>query len=178
MSLSSRGNEGAMGARSALLGVEVLRVGLGVVWAFNLIFVVDPANRWFDPASFSGLAASFGASSVGGPGLAEYVASNPVLFAWAIALLTAYLAVAFLLGLTTRLACLLGAVTAALLLWTQWGMIWTIPGGTDVGPQPLYLIIYLVLFLGQAGKSFSLDARVSRISHQRLPRATRWLTAP
>ena len=162
----------------AALGIELLRVGIGVVWALNLVFVVDPANGWFDPTSFSGLAASFGSSTVGGPGFASFVASNPTVFAWAIALLTAYLAVAFLLGLTTRLACLIGAATAVVFLWTQWGMIWVIPGGTDVGPHPLYLVIYVALFVAQAGRHFSLDTRVWRSSRSRFPRAARWLTSP
>ncbi len=162
----------------AVLGVELLRIGIGVIWALNLIFVVDPANAWFNPSSFAGLAGSFGTSTVGGPGLADFVASNPVLFAWAIGLLTAYLALAFLLGFTTRLACAVGGATAAVFLWTQWGTIWSIPGGTDVGPHPLYLLIYVALFVAQAGRHLSLDARVWKGSRLRFPRAARWLTAP
>ena len=142
----------------AVLGVELLRIGVGVVWALNLIFVVDPANDWFDPSAFATIAGSFRASTVGGPGLADFVASNAVFFAWALGILTAYLAFAFLLGFTTRLASLTGASTAAVFLWTQWGTIWAVPGGTDVGPHPLYLLIYIALFVARAGGHLSLDA--------------------
>ncbi len=178
MSTSESRKPNLAGTDRTVLGIELLRVGIGVVWALNLIFVVDPANDWFNPASFSGPAATFGSSTVGGPGLANFVAANPTVFAWGVALLTAYLAVAFLLGLTTRLACLVGAATAVAFLWTQWGTIWVIPGGTDVGPHPLYLIIYVALFTAQAGRRFSLDAWVWRSSRSRFPRAARWLAAP
>ncbi|HZY69650.1 MAG TPA: hypothetical protein VFF67_01560 [Thermoplasmata archaeon] len=116
------------------------------MWALNLLFVVLPANDYF--GSFAATARSFSAYAVGGPTLPDFVASGAELFAAIIATVTAYLAAAFLLGATTRPACLIGAVFNGLLLITQVGQVWTFPGGTDVGPQPLYLIAYAALLLG------------------------------
>ncbi|MGB6501083.1 MAG: hypothetical protein WBG19_06765 [Thermoplasmata archaeon] len=135
--------------------IEILRIGVGVVWAVNLLFIVDPANQYF--GNFAETARSFAPTTLGGPALANFVASNAVIFSWIVALLTAYLAVAFLLGLTTRLACLFGGIFSALLLGTQVGSTFVFPGGTDVGEHPLYLLIYMVLVFGGAGQALSAD---------------------
>ncbi len=156
--------------------VEVLRSGLGVIWAVNLVFIVDPANMYF--GTFAATAQSYGPTSLGGSGLANFVAQNAVVFAWMIAGVTAYLAVAFLLGLTTRLACYIGVLFAAALLWTQIGSTFVIPGGTDVGAHPLYLLIYVVLIAGAAGRGASVDQWIWKGGHPRFPRLSRWLGSP
>ena|ERR1700686_4778406 len=107
-----------------------LRVGLGIVWSLNLMYIVDPANQFF--STFDNTAASFGSSTLGGPALASLVARFPVPFEILIAGVTAYLAAAFLLGITTRWACIVGAGFNLVLLLTQFGGISTIPGSTDV----------------------------------------------
>ena len=135
--------------------IEVLRIGTGFVWLVNLLFIIDPANNYW--GSFSQVAASFAPSTVGGPGLAQYVSAHPLLFSWAVALLTGYLSIALLLGLTTRAACLAGSFFSAVLLATQFGSTFLFPGGTDVGAHPLYILIYAVLILGGAGRAFSVD---------------------
>jgi hypothetical protein len=144
--------------KRATLALEFLRVGLGLIWGLNLLFVVDPANRFF--SGFSATAISFSASSIGGTVLPQFASSHGAIFAPLIAGLTGYLAVALGLGITTRLACLVGFAFNAMLLVTQLGSVWVIPGGTDVGPQPLYLLLYIGLFLGMAGRSFSIDAKL------------------
>lgn len=141
--------------RSALLA---LRVGLGLVWTLNLVFIVDPGNRYF--STFSDTAAAFGPTSLGGPGLAGFVAGHPLVFAVGIAVVTAYLAVSFLLGCTTRAACLVGIGFNGLLLVTQFGQIAVIPGGTDIGPQPLYLLGYGVLLLAGPSPTWAVDGRL------------------
>ncbi len=135
--------------------LEFLRIGIGVVWLVNLLFIVDPANRFFP--TFASSARSYATSTLGGPGIAQFVASHPLLFAAGIAATTGYLAVAFLLGVTTRVASIVGAAFAVGLLLTQFGSTFFFPGGTDVGPQPLYLVIYGVLLVGGAGTSLSLQ---------------------
>jgi uncharacterized membrane protein YphA (DoxX/SURF4 family) len=136
--------------------IEVLRVGIGVVWALNLLFVVDPSNQFFP--TFSSTALSFAPSTLGGPALAQFAAAHAYLFAWLVAGITTYLAIAFLLGLTTRVATLVGAAFSAILLLTQFGSTFFFPGGTDVGPHPLYLLIYATLWIGGAGQTYALDA--------------------
>jgi uncharacterized membrane protein YphA (DoxX/SURF4 family) len=140
--------------------IEVLRIGAGVVWLINLVFIVDPQNQYW--SSFSRTAQSFAPTTVGGPGFAQYVAAHPLFFSWAIALMTVYLTVALLLGLTTRLACFAGAFFSAILIATQFGSTFLFPGGTDVGAHPLYLLIYAVLVVGGAGRALSVDLWVRR----------------
>lgn len=158
------------------MSIDLLRVGLGLVWAVNLIFVVDPQNQFFP--TFRDVTLSFGPATLGGPGAAEFVAAHAALFAWVTAVLTGYLAVAFLVGLTTRLACVVGAGASIALLLTQWLVTFVVPGGTDVGPHPLYLLIYLVLFTGGAGKYVAVDHWIWTTGKVRFPRLSRWVAAP
>jgi hypothetical protein len=139
--------------------IELLRIGVGLVWVVNLLFIVNPENQYW--STFSRTALAYAPTKLGGPGLAQYVAAHPLFFAWAIALLTGYLAVALLLGLTTRLACFVGSFFSALLLATQFGSTFLFPGGTDVGAHPLYILVYAVLIVGGAGTSLSADQRIA-----------------
>lgn len=138
--------------------IEILRIGVGIVWFANLFFIVYPPNNYF--GYFSTLARSFAPVSFGGPGFPDYVAAHPLFFSWLIALVTGYLAFAFTLGLTTRLACYVGSCFSAVLFAIQIGTIFVFPGGTDVGEHPLYILISAVLLVGGAGESLSLDAWV------------------
>ena len=137
------------------LAIELVRIGIGLVWVVNLVFIVNPQNQFF--GTFAKTAESFAPTTVGGPALANFVASYPTVFAWTIALVTAYLAVAFLLGVTTRIACIVGGVFSAVLLGAQIGSTYVFPGGTDVGPHPLYILIYIGLALGGAGSAYSVQ---------------------
>ncbi|MDE1819739.1 MAG: hypothetical protein KGJ23_01965 [Euryarchaeota archaeon] len=159
------------------MSIDLLRVGIGIVWSLNLIFILDPSNQYF--AMFQMTAAGFGPTSVGGSGFADFVANYPVFFAWVIALLTAYLAVAFLAGFTTRLACVIGALASVAFLLTQFYATFTLSGmGTDVGPHPLYVLIYLILFTGGAGQYFAIDHWVWASGKARFPRLSRWIASP
>lgn len=141
--------------RASRRAIELLRIGVGLVWVVNLLFIVNPRNQYW--STFSQTALAYAPTTLGGPGLAEFVAAHPLVFAWAIALLTAYLAVALLLGVTTRVACFVGSFFSALLLATQFGSTFLFPGGTDVGAHPLYILAYAVLVVGGAGTSLSVD---------------------
>ncbi len=157
MSAPSDATTPAPAARSWPLShaIEILRIGTGIVWLINLVFIVDPANRYW--SSFSTTARSFAPTTVGGPGLADYVSAHPLFFSWAIALVTGYLAFSLILGLTTRLACFVGGFFSAMLLATQFGSTFLFPGGTDIGAHPLYILIYGVLVVGGGGTSYSVD---------------------
>jgi hypothetical protein len=159
------------------MSIDLLRVGVGLVWAMNLLFIVMPSNQFFP--MFRSMASSYGATSLGGPGFANFVASYPGIFSWAIAFLTAYLAVAFLAGITTRLACAVGAVASVLFLITQFYATFALNGaGTDVGAHPLYLLVYVILFTGGAGQYFAFDHWVWASGRAKFPRLSRWLAAP
>jgi uncharacterized membrane protein YphA (DoxX/SURF4 family) len=164
----------ALRSRAQTLSIELLRIGIGLVWVMNLVFIVAPQNDWF--GNFSSLALSFGPTSVGGPGLAQYVAAHAEFFSWLVAITTTYLAVAFLLGLTTRWATLIGGIFSGVLLGTQVGNTFVFPGGTDVGEHPLYILIYIVLVLGGAGQAYSADHWISdALARRRIARWSRGL---
>ncbi len=156
--------------------LELLRIGIGVVWLLNLIFVFDPSNQFF--GTFSSTALSFAPTSLGGPGVADFVAAHAVVFAWLIAIVTAYLAIAFITGFTTRFACLVGILFSVALLITQVGSTFSIPNGTDVGPHPLYVLIYVVLIVGGAGRALSIDHWIWTTHRARLPRLARFVASP
>lgn len=157
-------------------GLDVLRILIGVVWAANLLFIFLPAADYW--GTFGNVAAGFGSSSLFGSGFASYVADHALLFSWIIALVTGYLAFAFLFGFTTRLACAVGFAASVAFLITQWETTFAFPGGTDVGPHPLYLLIYFALFVGGAGRYWSLDSWVWRRGRVRFARLARWISTP
>ncbi len=158
------------------MSIDLLRVGVGLVWVLNMIFIVDPANQFFP--TFRETVLSFAPTSLGGPSVANFVAAHATAFAWMTALLTAYLAIAFVLGVTTRLACIVGGAASVIFLATQFLSTFQIPGGTDVGPHPLYLLIYLILFTGGAGKYVAVDHWIWATGRARFSRLSRWLAAP
>jgi hypothetical protein len=137
------------------LGLNALRLGLGTVWAANLVYIFDPANQYWP--MFSTAAASYGSQSIGGSQFANFVASYPTVFAALIAAVTVYLAFSFLLGFSTRLACLVGFGFSLALFVTQWAEISTFPGGTDIGAPPLYMAMFVALYLGYDAPRFTLD---------------------
>ncbi len=47
------------------MSIDLLRVGVGLVWVLNLIFIVDPTNQFFP--TFRGTVLSFAPTSLGGP---------------------------------------------------------------------------------------------------------------
>lgn len=134
---------------------ELLRIGTGIVWLVNLLFILYPPNDYW--GNFSANALTFAPTTIGGPGFADFVSAHPLIFSWAIALVTGYLAASMLLGLTTRAACVIGCCFSGVLFATQFGSTFFFPGGTDVGEHPLYILIYLTLVLGGAGSSYSVD---------------------
>jgi uncharacterized membrane protein YphA (DoxX/SURF4 family) len=160
--------------RRASFAIEVLRIGVGIVWAMNFVFIVAPANNFF--GNFGQVALSLGPTTIGGPGLSQFVAAHATVFAWLTAVVTGYLAVAFIFGLTTRWACLVGGIFSAVIIGAQLGSMYVFPGGTDVGEHPLYLVIYVALVLGGAGQALSVDRRIAdALARRRAERAARVL---
>jgi len=160
MAGSADAEDGPSTLRAARRALLALRLGIGVIWTLNLVYVLLPANSFF-PA-FADTASSFGPTTLSGPGIATYVASHSGFFSVGVAVVTAYLAAAFLLGASTKVACLVGAGFNVTLLVTQFGQIAMIPGATDVGPQPLYLAIYVALFLSAGIEPLSMDRWFAR----------------
>lgn len=158
------------------MSIELLRVGMGIVWALNFLFVADPTNQFFP--TFRDTAISFASTSLGGPGVADFVAAHATFFAWFTALLTAYLALAFVSGATTRLACLVGSLASVVFFVTQFVSTFQGPGATDVGPHPLYILSYVILLAGGAGRYVSVDRWIWKSGRIRFPRWLRWFAGP
>jgi hypothetical protein len=155
--------------------IELLRIGLGFVWVANFWFIIYPPNDYF--GNFPTVARSLAPVSFGGPGFLDYVAAHPLFFSWAVALATGYLAVAFTLGITTRIACFFASFFSAVLFAIQIGSIFVYPGGTDVGEHPVFILVSGVLLVGGAGQSLSLDAWIrSAWSRMRAARAAAFRT--
>lgn len=159
------------------MALDLLRVGIGFVWAMNLLFILAPSNDYF--AGFQNVASGFNSTTLGGPTFADFVAAHSTFFAWAIALLTGYLAVAFLAGFTTRFACFVGEVASVIFLLTQFTSTFTFAGGgTDVGPHPLYILVYVILVAGGAGQYVAVDHWIWSTGRARFPRLSRWVASP
>ena len=152
---------------SSRRAIELLRIALGGIWAVNLLFIVYPAADYW--ATFSTLVQSSVGGSSGAGTISGLVLDDPLLFAWAVAGVTVYLAVAFLLGIGTKIACVIGAVFSAALFGLGLGSTFAFPGGTDVGPHPVYLAAYAALYLGDAGTSFAVNR------HSVTDFSTKWL---
>jgi len=160
----------------AYRALDLLRILMGLIWAANLLFIILPAADYW--GSFAGVAAGFGPSSLSGPGIATFVSANSVIFAWMIAVATGYLALAFTLGFTTRLACIVGFLASVAFLVTQWNTTFAFPGGTDVGAHPVYLVVYVALFAGGAGRYWSVDSWIWRTGRARFAAFARWIATP
>jgi uncharacterized membrane protein YphA (DoxX/SURF4 family) len=157
-------------------GLELLRIGIGLVWAVNLMFIFLPSAQYW--STFAAVAQGYGAYTPGGAGFANYVSANSTFFAVLIAVASTYLAFAFLTGFTTRLACVVGFAASVVFLWTQWGQTYSFPGATDVGAHPLYLVIYVAMFVGGAGRLWSVDGWVWRHGRNLRPKVGHWVATP
>ncbi len=158
--------------------LDILRILLGLIWAVNLLFIFLPVSWAYFWSSFRDTAYSYAFSTLGGPGLADFVAANPTVFGWSIVVASVYLTVALLLGFTVRLACVVGLIMSVVFFLTQWYSTFVFPGGTDVGPHPLYLAIYVALFLGGAGRYWSVDGWLWRSGRARLAKVAQWIATP
>ena len=149
---------------SSASAILVLRVTLGLIWTGNLFFVLLPSNDFF--GGFGSAVTGLGGGSLVGPELVTIAVQYSPITSIVVAGTTGYLALAFLLGASTRLACLIGIVFSGVLLVLQWGSTFVFPGGTDVGPHPLYIAASLALLIGRAESRYSLDAMFSRAMHR------------
>jgi thiosulfate dehydrogenase (quinone) large subunit len=141
-------------------GIGILRIGFGVAWA------VAAWLKW-QPAFISGFADTVKGAMDGQPHIVQVWLSfwlaviqvNPILFAVMEATAETLLALCFLLGLFTDVACIAGALLAL--------GIWAIPEGfggpyvagqsTDIGTAFPYIILSALLLCARAGSYYSLD---------------------
>ena len=151
--------------------IGLLRIAFGIAWA------VAAWLKW-QPAFINGFAATIKGAIDGQPHIVQVwigfwltmITVNPTLFAVVEASLETLLAVCFLLGLFTNVACIVGMILAL--------GIWSIPeafGGpyiagqsTDIGTAFPYAILCALLLCANAGRYYGIDhllaARLKRSS--------------
>ncbi|MBA2396221.1 MAG: DoxX family protein [Ktedonobacteraceae bacterium] len=151
--------------------IGLLRIAFGVAWA------VAACLKW-QPAFINGFAATIKSAIDGQPHIVQVwlgfwltmITVNPTLFAIVEASLETLLAVCFLLGVFTNVACIVGMILAL--------GIWSIPeafGGpyiagqsTDIGTAFPYAILCALFLCANAGRYYGIDhllaARLKRSS--------------
>jgi uncharacterized membrane protein YphA (DoxX/SURF4 family) len=158
---SAAARPGAFISRRRREGVAVLRILFGVIWA------VDATLKWLpsfgrrtlvdtlqeaaqaQPAPFRGWADEW----------ARVVVADPSLFAVIVAVAETLLAVALLGGVFTNAVCVLGAAFS----FAVWGAGEAFggpygPGATDVGASIVYVIVFGLLWMADAGGVWGGDA--------------------
>ncbi|MCL6595858.1 MAG: DoxX family membrane protein [Firmicutes bacterium] len=138
------------------------RLGFGIVWA------IDAWLKW-QPGFMDGFAAYLtGAASAAQPTWVDnwihfwlfVVHVDPKAFCHMVALGESAIAVALLVGVGVRAVAVLGSLLS-LLIWTTaegFGGPYT-SGATDVGASIIYVGVFALLALTQAGYAYGLDGR-------------------
>ncbi len=139
--------------------IGMVRIAFGVIWA------IDAQFKW-RPAFIDGLASYLSGAMEGQPHLVQdwihfwvdVVNVNPTAFAYFVAIAEAALAIALILGLFSNLA-YLGGTVMALVIWSTaegFGGPY-VAGSTDIGAAIIYVFVFALLYLTQAGQHLGLD---------------------
>jgi nitrite reductase (NO-forming) len=155
-----------------------VRIGFGLVWA------VDASFKWL-PGFIHGqtLSDELGqGTTVHTPVIHQWIlmwhavaTSAPGAFAVGTALAETAIAVGLIFGVFSN-AVFIGSAVYALGIWSSaeaFGLPWTTPGITDLGPAVAYIFASLALFHAHAGAVWSVDSRL----RPKLGRLA-WLSSP
>ncbi len=143
---------------------RAIRVGL-VRIAFGVIWAIDAQFKW-RPSFIDGLASYLSGAMEGQPHLVQdwihfwvdVVNVNPTAFAYFVATAEAALALALILGLFSNLAYLGGSILAFVIWSTAEGFGGPyVAGSTDIGAAIIYVFVFALLYLTQAGRYLGLD---------------------
>lgn len=150
-------------AQWRLMGIGLLRIAFGVVWAFDAWF------KW-QPQFVTNFAGYLTGAQQGQPAWVQswigfwvtLVRVNPGIFARLVALGETAIAVTLILGILTNLSTIGGAVLALMIWSTAEGFGGPYQAGsTDVGSAVIYALVLAGLFLSQAGLYLGLDRRLT-----------------
>lgn len=143
----------------------VVRIGFGLVWA------IDASFKWL-PGFIHGqtLGDELGqGAAVRTPGVHQWIqmwhivaTAAPGAFALGTALTETCIAAGLVFGVVSN-AVFVGSALYSLGIWSSaeaFGLPWTAPGITDLGPAVAYAFASLALFCAQAGAAWSVDARL------------------
>ncbi|MEY9850291.1 hypothetical protein [Streptacidiphilus sp. MAP5-3] len=166
------------GKEGRLRRAAVVRIGFGLVWA------VDASFKWL-PGFIHGqtLSDELGqGTSVHTPVIHQWIlmwhavaTAAPGAFAVGAALTETCIALGLVFGVFSN-AVFIGSAVYSLGIWSSaeaFGLPWTAPGITDLGPSVAYIFASLALFHANAGAVWSLDGWL----RPRLGRLA-WLSSP
>lgn len=145
-------------------GIGVLRIVFGVVW------LVDAWFKW-QPDFINNFSNYLTGSLDGQPGWVQgwihfwinVVNVDPHVFAHLVAIGETAIALALILGVFSNLTYVAGLLISVV-IWTTaegFGGPYT-PGATDIGAAIIYVLVFVGLFLSQAGLFYGLDRRLQR----------------
>lgn len=154
---------GQVVAHWRLVGMGVLRIVFGLVWAIDAWFKWQPDFAH----NFTGYLTG---AQQGQPLLVHHwigfwidvVKIDPTAFAYLVAIGETAVAVALILGAFTNLASLIG-VALSLVIWSTaegFGGPYQ-AGSTDIGAAIIYVLVFASLFLSSAGLYLGLDRRLT-----------------
>lgn len=135
---------------------------------FGVVVAIDAAYKWVPAFRTDTLHSQFARhlAEINTPVEHQWIAlwswvanhyQNP--FGFSVAVIETAIAIGLLTGCFTRLVCLLGAIFW-LGIWTSAeGMGLPITAGqTDIGTSIMYTLLFIALYLGAAGSTWSVDA--------------------
>ena len=152
-----------IGPRWRRRGIGGLRIAFGAVWAIDAWF------KW-QPAFVNGLAGYVAGAARGQPGPVrawihfwhDVVGVDPHLFAYLVATAETLVAVGLVLGAFSNVTNLLGGLLALVIWSTAEGFGGPyVAGSTDIGAAVIYVLVFVGLWLADAGAYVGLDARLT-----------------
>jgi thiosulfate dehydrogenase (quinone) large subunit len=151
-------------------GIAIVRIAFGCVWAIDAWF------KW--QLDFADNFTSYLTKASDGqpPAIALWinlwihvVSVNPHLFAFLVAMGETGIALGLLLGALSKLTCLTGILLSLSIWSTAHGFGGPYgPGSTDIGISIIYMLVFMGLFLGNAGLTFGVDRYLRKVKGQPL----------
>ena len=140
-------------------GIGILRIVFGIIWA------IDAAFKWV-PEFVNNFASYLSGALVDQPTYVQawikfwvdVVNVDPHVFAHFVAIAETALALALILGLFSNLA-YIGGILLSIVIWTTaegFGGPYR-AGSTDIGAAIIYVLVFVGLYLSQAGMALGLD---------------------
>jgi nitrite reductase (NO-forming) len=144
-------------------GIAIVRIAFGCIWAIDAWFkwqreFVDNFTGYLTKA----LNGQPSAIAIWINFWIHVVSVNPHLFAFLVAMGETGIALGLLFGAFSNLTCLIGILLSLSIWSTAHGFGGPYgPGSTDIGVSIIYLLVFIGLFLGNAGLTFGVDRYVA-----------------
>lgn len=142
-----------------------LRITFGLVWAIDAWFKAQPAFVQNFIGYLVQARASRSAALVSWLTFWLHIVKlNPPLFAYTVVAGESCIALCLLLGACFNLTCFAGVAVSILICWTAQGFGSPYgPGSADIGVLMIYVLIFVGLFLGNAGSICGVDEWLGKL---------------